>query len=406
MPRSDAALDRVHERLVGGGLRRLSHISPCMSHVYASCAIHAAVGAAPVPSMTALGACSRGEPFFTACADLPGREHQSAWLSEAGMTKRAFFARIRSATVNGSGLKGPRPERCTRLTPTSQGAKRIAFIGDSIVREMASALKMSLKILPTVYWAPDLLAYSNSYDALIRRDNIQGNTSFLQGLDLQYGEAVRLWPSLLSENWDAVFVGGLGVHLMLERQHWTGDPEALINGSQEHQISWYYSPQIHHRNVVHGWAKFLSCLSRFMRTPFVFVGAMPLDGGVILLDPPRLWDRFHAFDLATVMARAELEVELDFRRRRKSLHFLRPILLARACPGARCDGMHYGSHYPQYGCFASLSPWCDLLGFFVKCALPSLLRPTPDRVAPDETTGPRMAGATPTCRPPRPHTLR
>ena len=108
------------------------------------------------------------------------------------MTKRAFFARVRSATVNGSGLKGPRSKGCTRPTPTSQGAKRIAFIGDSIMREMASALSMSLKIVPTTYWAPNLFAVANSYDALIRRDKIHGNTSFLQGLDLQYGEEVRL----------------------------------------------------------------------------------------------------------------------------------------------------------------------------------------------------------------------
>ena len=52
---SDAALDRVHQRLVGGGLRRLTHISPCMSRVYASRAIHAALGAAPVPSMRRAG---------------------------------------------------------------------------------------------------------------------------------------------------------------------------------------------------------------------------------------------------------------------------------------------------------------------------------------------------------------
>ena len=56
---SDAALDRVHQRLVGGGLRRLTHISPCMSRVYASRAIHAALGAAPVPSMRRAG---RAEP--------------------------------------------------------------------------------------------------------------------------------------------------------------------------------------------------------------------------------------------------------------------------------------------------------------------------------------------------------
>ena len=33
----------MHKRLVGGGLRRLSHISPCLSRVYASRSIHAEI---------------------------------------------------------------------------------------------------------------------------------------------------------------------------------------------------------------------------------------------------------------------------------------------------------------------------------------------------------------------------
>ena len=40
------------------------------------------------------------------------------------------------------------------------------------------------------------------------------------------------------------------------------------------------------------------------------------------------------------------------------LSFLHPSELTHACPGVRCDGMHYGSHFPQYGCHNSLSLWC------------------------------------------------
>ena len=128
------------------------------------------------------------------------------------------------------------------------------------------------------------------------------------------------------------------------------------------------------RALLSTWLQRFTCFSRALRVPFVFVGVMPVDEPVVLLEPPKHdWDSFHDLHLTQVMSIVEHELESKF----ADLRFLHPSLLANACPGARCDGVHYGSQFDSgaadYGCHATPALWCPLLSQFVRCRLPSLL---------------------------------
>ena len=46
------------------------------------------------------------------------------------------------------------------------------------------------------------------------------------------------------------------------------------------------------------------------------------------------------------------------------LHF-RPAALAHRCPGVRCDGMHFASDFPAYGCRGSPALWDPVIAHFL-----------------------------------------
>lgn len=116
--------------------------------------------------------------------------------------------------------------------------------------------------------------------------------------------------------------------------------------------------------------------------PVVFIGSMPSDVHVMLLDPPKPdWDSFHDFALAELMVGVERDVEYELPcapdSASPSLHFMRPSEMVRACPGVRCDGMHFLSAFPDTRCYASPGLWCLFLSHFLKCNLPQLILPAP-----------------------------
>ena len=91
----------------------------------------------------------------------------------------------------------------------------------------------------------------------------------------------------------------------------------------------------------------------------VFVGMQTVDSEVLLLDPPKKgWDDFYDLGIARLWAPglslSERELESE---RAWSLDFVRPSELAEACPGVRCDGIHFGSDYSSYGCHESAALW-------------------------------------------------
>jgi hypothetical protein len=106
---------------------------------------------------------------------------------------------------------------------------------------------------------------------------------------------------------------------------------------------------------------------------------MPVDEGTILLDPPKHdWDEFQPFGLADVQASVEVQAEMRLCmdsgcNDTPEVNFLHPNLLAEACPGIRCDGMHFTSDYKAFGCHQSHSLWCPYFEQFLKVRLPRLL---------------------------------
>ena len=67
------------------------------------------------------------------------------------------------------------------------------------------------------------------------------------------------------------------------------------------------------------------------------------------------------------------------------VYFFHPSVFAKACPGARCDGMHYASHFPfpsvddpskdrrGWACHRSLDLWCPFMNNFLQRYVPQLL---------------------------------
>jgi len=82
---------------------------------------------------------------------------------------------------------------------------------------------------------------------------------------------------------------------------------------------------------------------------------------------------FYDFSLSSVWDSVETEV---FSRLKNEsllgplLHHLRPAELAFECPGVRCDGMHYGSDFAEYGCRSSSALWDGFLADFLIRTLP------------------------------------
>jgi hypothetical protein len=88
------------------------------------------------------------------------------------------------------------------------------------------------------------------------------------------------------------------------------------------------------------------------------------------------WDSFHDLQLAELMANVErdAEAELPCESGARSPLFLHPSELTQACPGARCDGMHFGAHFEaEYRCHSSAGLWCPFLSEYLRCNLPQLL---------------------------------
>jgi len=313
---------------------------------------------------------------FPLCANLTAAS-QAQWVAGSNGQKRDFFKHVQRATPPYNLTGGPRKD-CSVLVGKDAAQIRVAFIGDSIVLEMMSVLQTLLgpALSPTYFFLSDLETGTNSGDvnAELLIYALQNNKTFalnIKSAKLHW----PLWKLLAAEHWDAVFVGGLGLHRLFRHGHgqqWESDASRLEYN--DHNNRTLHSPYKAHRALLSTWLHRFTCFSRALRVPFVFVGTLPVDEPVVLLEPPKYdWDDFHDTQLTQVMSLVERELESKF----ADLRFLHPSLLANACPGARCDGVHYGSQFDSgaadYGCHATPALWCPLLSQFMRCRLPSLL---------------------------------
>jgi hypothetical protein len=145
---------------------------------------------------------------------------------------------------------------------------------------------------------------------------------------------------LLNGDYDLVFIGGIGLHYLLRK----GPMEI---GARDDPIQL-------HRSLVRAFLNQLYSVATFVRIPIVFLGTIPIDAEVIHLQPAkRDWGNFFDFSLASIWDSIEAT---EFRKnivKSPWLFHLRLSSLTRVCPGIRCDGMHFGSDYQDFGCRTS-----------------------------------------------------
>ena len=322
----------------------------------------------------------------TICANL-SHDRVKAWAAKSHGLKRAFFQRLQNATapyrlsgVPDRGNHNPVLDRMhDEASHRIDTAAHIALIGYSIENSLAYLLR---RIAPNArisvfygggeFWlanAPELLAHDR-FGASSAANPKQEEVSMRQFLgNLTAGPG-----------FDAVFVGGFGVHRLVRYEYMTSDgwlsPDANVtfNGRPT------FSPYLKHLHFVRRLSERLLCLSEAFSIPFVLVGTLPVDSEVMLLDPPKDdWRNFVNVQLADVMYAAEKDVEAELVAADRcnppgaSLSFFHHAELARACPGVRCDGIHFTSQYSAWSCLHSLGLVAPFLADFFAQKLPQLL---------------------------------
>ena len=270
------------------------------------------------------------------------RHRVAHWVAEAGGTRKGFFAQVQSFT---NLTRAHQAGRSDAQRPTTQMASgRYGFIGDSIVGEIRSAFELLAPAAQTVFFQLPSVSLHPSIVGQAPMSSLPESRRTLH-------HAMR---SLLNCSLDALFVGGFGLHRLRRDQRF-----------QPHGLAAAQSLYTFHKQFVRANLLLLECLAKQTRAPIVFVGMQTLDTEVLLLDPPKHdWYNFFPPSVAAVWASAERDLEHE---RKWTLHFMRPSELATACPGVRCDGMHFASRYAEYGCYSSAHLWSDWM-------LPELLQ--------------------------------
>ena len=331
----------------------------------------------------------------------------ASMVDEAHGSKAAFFAAMQRATLplRISGPEAQRRAAAVRAAPRYPMAHpRVALIGDSITAELFHALVSIAPGARVTFFHVNTIdeGVADNVDFVVPRAQVHVHPA-PAGSTLDWAQNdTALWRHLSHERWDAVFVGGMGLHELYHSsdsfsRHW-GTRAGLLDKHPLHGD--VYSAYKSRRDLVRRRARQLACLSRQLATPFVFIGIAPVDGPVVLLDPPKPdWNQFLDFGLADVVARVEKAVEaahcaattaaaggLDDDlvptgpgRPRSRGHSSDALLffhlsdLVRACPGVRCDGIHFVSEFPGYNCFGSLYLLAHFLADFLQRHLPQLL---------------------------------
>jgi hypothetical protein len=195
------------------------------------------------------------------------------------------------------------------------------FIGDSIVRELASrykAVSPSSRVLYLNNACPTNLTVG-LFDKRVQ--------AFFASQPKERGP-----PGV-------TFVGGNALHAL--RRDYVPDPENGIKADHLRRI-W---PILYE----------LSKLASHQRV--AYVGSMPVDAAIMLMTPhPPHMQKFFDFSLLDMWAVMDEEMA-----RNLSVPIFDTRVLAHECPGVRCDGMHFASHFPDNDCCASGHLWDRLL---------------------------------------------
>ena len=262
-------------------------------------------------------------------------------------TKKGFFANLRqgaSTSLTGEALD----VSGTRVDPN--GAK-VIFIGDSIVRELAQRYAF-------------MILGDNGLSAF---DELHIYSAFhIFWEEAGSGEEARKVEEFIkAKGADVVFVNGLGVHFL--HRHVNSATGGVGPGPMNMVAS--EDPMALHRVLIRSHLAWYKELSARLGVRIVFVGTPPLDETTFTLAPPKLlWTDFYDFSLARLWDLVENEVwsSGDFG---PLVSYFRTSQLTAPCPGIRCDGMHFGSDYIDFGCRSSIALWDGILASFLSARL-------------------------------------
>ena len=164
------------------------------------------------------------------------------------------------------------------------------------------------------------------------------------------------------------------------------------------------SPVHYHESFVRVEMAMAACLASELGADIVYVGSLPVNAPTVLLDPPKHdWSELLDLTLAELWAAVEQEVftshfnrstmlqlkqqqqqqvqqqqlwaeqQQHSQQQTAGLHFLPLAALSDYCPLARCDGMHFASDYPAFGCRSSLAVWHRFMRRFLTTGAPAIL---------------------------------
>jgi len=206
----------------------------------------------------------------------------------------------------------------------------VAVLGDSIARELSIVIRQVAPWITVTYIA------TSTTDLKTNKGVFTTETEYALA-------------SLYSCSLDAIFVGGFAGPWKLR---------ALK------RMSSHINPYTTHASELTPHLDRLDCLASHTTTPVVFVGSMPLDADSFFLSTGGYPLNFGQLNLANIWAYVEKQAERA-NRFHESMHFLHPVDLSSSCPGARCDGMHFGSSFKSFHCSPSLSIWFPFVADFL-----------------------------------------
>ena len=237
----------------------------------------------------------------SACANLSQSTYM-AQLAASGGSKRRFFELAAELTppLNLTNV------RHSGSDITLDTTLRFAFIGDSLPREMVAAWHAV---------APRGVSWYVFQD----RASLVGTTP------PHVKDAIE---ALRNGSIDALFVG-FGLHYVLRRERWGGRP-------------WTEQRAWRAQNIAR-----MAELAHETGRPVAIVGSLPIDAEVFMLDPAKKdYDEFH--DLS--FRRVQVALEQELMRHHPRLFRIPLDQLANACPGTRCDAVHWSADFDSFSC--------------------------------------------------------
>jgi len=259
------------------------------------------------------------------CGNLTFDAFMSAAMHSEG-SKRRFFPKLREITQTPLTAQ-PFITSGIKLVTSVQNA---LFIGDSIMGEISKSYANIV--------GADAMSFVGLKDTGLNASGVD-----------EY--KVRLESAYSRRPFDVAFVGGLGLHHLLRKKNSLTDTGGDLS--------------LKHKDVVKQYADMFGRISVGLGVPVIFVGVPTLDGATILMSAAKHdFNEFYDFSIPVLWDATESRLfHVERSRLGAGILHMRLAELTNACPGVRCDGMHFASFGRE--CEPSSALWDHFLGEFL-----------------------------------------